>query len=155
MIGKGLGGIDSAKMKKYLLLNVPYIIIFIILLTVIPALPLNALPFDIPVPDVVIAIIGAVLIRIVVYFRGKNAKKYRKDIEYGSARWGNEKDIKPYIDPTPERNIILTQTECLTMESRPKMVKYARNKNVLVIGGSGSGKTRFFVKPSAPVRAAI
>ena len=148
MIGKGIGGMDSAKMKKYLLLNMPYIIIFIILLTVIPTLPLDALPFDIPVPDVVIAFIAAVIIRIVVYFRGKNAKKYRKDIEYGSARWGTEKDIKPYIDPKPEQNIILTQTESLTMESRPKQVKYARNKNVLVIGGSGSGKTRFFVKPN-------
>jgi len=148
MMGKGIGGIDSTKMKKYLLLNMPYIIIFIILLTVIPTLPLGALPIDIPVPDVVIALVGAVLIRVVVYFRGKNAKKYRKDIEYGSARWGTEKDIKPYIDPKPERNIILTQTESLTMESRPKMVKYARNKNVLVIGGSGSGKTRFFVKPN-------
>ena len=147
-MGKGIGGIDSTKMKKYLLLNMPYIIIFIILLTVIPTLPLDALPFDIPVPDMVIALVGAVLIRVVVYFRGKNAKKYRKDIEYGSARWGTEKDIKPYIDPKPERNIILTQTESLTMESRPKMVKYARNKNVLIIGGSGSGKTRFFVKPN-------
>ena len=88
MIGKDLGGIDSAKVKKYLLLNMPYIIIFIILMTVIPTLPLDALPFDIPVPDVVVAIVGAVLIRVVVYFRGKNAKKYRKDIEYGSARWG-------------------------------------------------------------------
>jgi len=84
----------------------------------------------------------------VVYFRGKNAKKYRKNIEYGSARWGTEKDIKPYIDPKPENNIVLTQTESLTMNSRPKPVKYARNKNVLVIGGSGSGKTRFFVKPN-------
>jgi len=126
----------------------PYIIIFVIIMVVIPQLPLDSLPFDIPVPDVVIAIIAAVLIRVVVYFRGKNAKKYRKDIEYGSARWGTEKDIKPYIDPKPEQNVILTATESLTMNSRPKPVKYARNKNVLVIGGSGSGKTRFFVKPN-------
>jgi len=83
-----------------------------------------------------------------VYFKGKNAKKYRHDVEYGSARWGRPEDIRPYIDPVPENNIILTATESLTMNSRPKPVKYARNKNVLVIGGSGSGKTRFFVKPN-------
>jgi len=117
-------------------------------MTVIPQLPLDGLPFEIPVPDMVIALVGAVIIRVVVYFKGKNAKKYRKDMEYGSARWGTEKDIKPYIDPNPKNNIILTQTESLTMNSRPKPVKYARNKNVLVIGGSGSGKTRFFVKPN-------
>jgi len=117
-------------------------------MTIIPQLPLDALPFDIPVPDVVIALVGAALIRVVVYFKGKNAKKYRKDMEYGSARWGTEKDIKPYIDQNPKNNIILTQTESITMNSRPKPVKYARNKNVLVIGGSGSGKTRFFVKPN-------
>ena len=133
----------------------PYVIIFIIALTVIPQLPLDDLPFCIPVPDFVIALAVAAIIRVVVYVKGKNAKKYRKNVEYGSARWGNEKDIKPYIDPNPKNNIILTQTESLTMNSRPKPVKYARNKNVLVIGGSGSGKTRFFVKPSAPVRAAI
>ena len=126
----------------------PYVIIFIIILTIIPQLPLDALPFDMPVPDFVLAAIAAVVIRVVVYFKGKNAKKYRKDVEYGSARWGTEKDIKPYIDPNPKNNIILTQTESLTMNSRPKPVKYARNKNVLVIGGSGSGKTRFFVKPN-------
>ena len=126
----------------------PYVIIFIIALIIIPTLPLDALPFEIPVPDFMLALAVATIIRVVVYFRGKNAKKYRKDIEYGSARWGNEKDIKPYIDPNPKNNIILTQTESLTMNSRPKPVKYARNKNVLVIGGSGSGKTRFFVKPN-------
>jgi len=129
-------------------MNMPYVIIFIIALTVIPTLPLDALPFEISVPDFVIALVVAVIIRLVVYVKGKNAKKYRKDMEYGSARWGTEKDIKPYIDPNPKNNIILTQTESLTMNSRPKPVKYARNKNVLVIGGSGSGKTRFFVKPN-------
>jgi type IV secretion system protein VirD4 len=126
----------------------PYVIILIIVMTVIPQLPLDALPFDIPVPDAVIALLVTAIIRLVVYFKGKNAKKWRKDVEYGSARWGTEKDIKPYIDPNPKNNIILTQTESLTMNSRPKPVKYARNKNVLVIGGSGSGKTRFFVKPN-------
>jgi type IV secretion system protein VirD4 len=98
--------------------------------------------------DLFIGLCGAALIFVFVYFKGKNAKKYRKDVEYGSARWGTEKDIKPYVDPKPENNIILTATESLTMNSRPSSPKYARNKNVLVIGGSGSGKTRFFCKPN-------
>ena len=98
--------------------------------------------------DLLIGIAGALLIRLAVYVKGKNAKKYRKGMEYGSARWGGPKDIAPYIDPVFENNIPLTQTERLTMNSRPKQPKYARNKNILVIGGSGSGKPRFFVKPS-------
>ena len=98
--------------------------------------------------DLCIGVAGAVLMRLVVYVKGRNAKKYRKGMEYGSARWGTAADIKPYIDPVFDNNIILTQTERLTMSSRPKQPKYARNKNVLVIGGSGSGKTRFFVKPN-------
>ena len=98
--------------------------------------------------DLLIGIAGAVIVRLAVYMKGRNAKKYRKGMEYGSARWGNAEDIKPYIDPTFENNVLLTQTERLTMSSRPKQPKYARNKNILVIGGSGSGKTRFFVKPN-------
>ena len=98
--------------------------------------------------DLLIGMAGAVIVRLVVYFKGKNAKKYRKGMEYGSARWGGAEDIKPYVDPVFENNVLLTQTERLTMNSRPKQPKYARNKNILVIGGSGSGKTRFFVKPS-------
>ena len=98
--------------------------------------------------DMLIGIAGAILIRLIVYTKGKNAKKYRKGVEYGSARWGNAEDIKPYIDPVFANNILLTQTERLMMSSRPKQPKYARNKNILVIGGSGSGKTRFFVKPN-------
>ena len=98
--------------------------------------------------DICIGILGAILVRLAVYVKGKNAKKYRKGIEYGSARWGTAADIAPYIDPVPDWNIPLTRTESLTMTSRPKQPKYARNKNILVIGGSGSGKTRFFVKPS-------
>ena len=98
--------------------------------------------------DLLAGVAGAVLIRLIVYFKGKNAKKYRKNVEYGSARWGNAEDIKPYVAPVFENNILLTQTERLMMSSRPKQPKYARNKNVLVIGGSGSGKTRFFVKPN-------
>ena len=98
--------------------------------------------------DICVGILGAILVRLAVYVKGKNAKKYRRGTEYGSARWGGADDIKPYTDPVFENNIPLTQTERLTMNSRPKQPKYARNKNILVIGGSGSGKTRFFVKPS-------
>ena len=98
--------------------------------------------------DICVGVLGAVLVRLAVYVKGKNAKKYRKGIEYGSARWGTAADIAPYIDPVPDWNIPLTRTESLTMTSRPKDPKTARNKNILVIGGSGSGKTRFFVKPS-------
>ena len=87
-------------------------------------------------------------LRLAVYLKGKNAKKYRHNMEYGSARWGTHEDIAPYIDPVFQNNVILTQTERLTMSSRPKNPKYARNKNVLVIGGSGSGKTRFWLKPN-------
>lgn len=88
------------------------------------------------------------VVKFVIIYRTKNARKYRLGVEYGSARWGTEKDIRPYADPEFENNIILTETESLTMSSRPKNPKYARNKNILVIGGSGSGKTRFFVKPN-------
>ena len=98
--------------------------------------------------DICVGILGTILVRLAVYVKGKNAKKYRKGIEYGSARWGTAADIAPYIDPVPDWNIPLTRTESLTMTSRPKDPKTARNKNILVIGGSGSGKTRFFVKPS-------
>ena len=98
--------------------------------------------------DLLIGIIGAVIIRLVVYVKSKNAKKYRKNVEYGSARWGNKKDIAPYMSADPWDNIILTQTEGLMMSGRPKNPTYARNKNVLVVGGSGSGKTRFFIKPN-------
>ena len=98
--------------------------------------------------DLLAGIAGAVIVQLAVYAKGKNARKYRKGIEYGSARWGTAVDIAPYVDPVADWNIPLTQTEKLTMSSRPKNPKYARNKNILVIGGSGSGKTRFFVKPS-------
>ncbi len=97
--------------------------------------------------DLLVGIAAAAIIRLAVYFKGKNAKKFRKNLEYGSARWGTRGDIAPFMDPVFENNIILTQTESLMMSNRPKDPKNARNKNVLVIGGSGSGKTRFFVKP--------
>ena len=98
--------------------------------------------------DLLLGVAGAALVRLAVYLKAKNAKKYRRGVEYGSARWGRPEDIAPYIDPVPDWNIPLTRTESLTMTSRPKDPKTARNKNILVVGGSGSGKTRFFVKPS-------
>ena len=107
----------------------------------------NPLPSFSP-KDLLIGIVGGVALRLVVYFKAKNAKKFRQGVEYGSARWGNAKDIEPYVDPVFENNVILTETERLMMSGRPKQPKYARNKNILVIGGSGSGKTRFFVKPN-------
>ncbi len=109
--------------------------------------------FSSPLPsfhllDLLIGVVGAVILRLVVHFRGKNAKKYRLGMEYGSARWGTPADIAPFVDEDFFNNIPITQTERITMSSRPKQPKYARNKNILVIGGSGSGKTRFFCKPS-------
>lgn len=155
--------------KKLLILNLPYVVVWYVidkiawLYRMVDATEIgmklygvmlhfshafsNILPSFHPV-DLLIGFAGAALFRAVVYFKGKNKKKYRQGMEYGSARWGTAEDIKPYIDPVPENNIILTATEKLTMNSRPKAPKYARNKNVLVIGGSGSGKTRFFVKPN-------
>ena len=107
----------------------------------------NPLPSFHPV-DLLIGLSAGVLLKLAVYVKGKNRKKFRQGEEYGSARWGKPEDIKPYMDPEFSNNVILTQTEYLTMNSRPKQPKYARNKNILVIGGSGSGKTRFFVKPN-------
>lgn len=155
--------------KKHLLPYIPYVIIFYVvnktvwlfrhcvgdsLLTRVSVLFENyTMAFSRPLPsfnlyDLGIGAGAAVLVWAIIYFRRKNAKKFRQGEEYGSARWGNEKDIAPYIDPVFENNVILTQTERLMMSSRPKDPKYARNKNVLIIGGSGSGKTRFYVKPN-------
>ena len=157
------------EVKKMLLLNVPYLV-FVYLFDKIgqavrlaPGADLSGKLFSLwdgftaafssfapslHPADLLIGIAGAAVIRLAVYLKGRNAKKYRKGMEYGSARWGNAQDIKPYIDPVFENNVLLTQTERLTINSRPKQPKYARNKNILVIGGSGSGKTRFFVKPN-------
>ena len=109
--------------------------------------------FQNPIPsfypkDILIGIAGGAAFRMVVFYKAKNAKKFRQGAEYGSARWGTAKDIEPYVDPVFENNLLLTQTERLMMSGRPKQPKYARNKNVLVIGGSGSGKTRFYLKPN-------
>ena len=109
--------------------------------------------FSPPIPslhpfDLLTGTVTAALLRAAVYLKGKNARKYRKNREYGSARWGTREDIAPYIDPVFQKNVILTQTERLTMNNRPRDPQTARNKNVLVVGGSGSGKTRFFIKPN-------
>ena len=157
------------EIKKLLILNLPYLLFVYLFDKVGAAIRLSpgadasqkllqlgtgfAAAFSSIAPsfhpaDLLIGIAGAVIVRLAVYFKGKNAKKYRKGMEYGSARWGGAEDIKPYVDPVFENNVLLTQTERLTMNSRPKQPKYARNKNILVIGGSGSGKTRFFVKPN-------
>ena len=157
------------KLKKYLLPNLPYLFFVYLFDKLCQAVRLAPGPdvsekllhigqgfqtaFASSAPsfhalDICVGILGAILVRLAVYVKGKNAKKYRKGIEYGSARWGTAADIAPYMDKDFFQNIPMTQTERITMASRPKQPKYARNKNILVIGGSGSGKTRFFVKPS-------
>ena len=159
---------QKINVKKMVILNIPYVIFFYLsekvawlyrhcigdsIVEKLGVVFLNFnLAFQNPFPsfhiyDIAAGIICAVALKLFVYYKGKNAKKYRQGVEYGSARWGTAKDIEPFIDPVFEKNIILTQTERLTMNSRPKQPKYARNKNVIVIGGSGSGKTRFYVKP--------
>lgn len=157
------------KAKKLILTNLPYVLVglactnlgeawrmaeggdasekLLSLIGTIPAAFGNPLP-SFNALDLCVGLICGLLLRFAVYMKGKNAKKYRHNIEYGAARWGSAEDIRPYIDPKFQNNIILTQTERLTMNSRPKNAKTARNKNVLIVGGSGSGKTRFFVKPS-------
>ena len=157
------------EVKKLILLNLPYLLFIYLFGKVGQAFRLahgidlsakllhigqgftasfsSAAPSFHPV-DLLIGIAGAVIIRLVVYSKQKNAKKYRKGMEYGTARWGTPADIKPFIDPVFENNVLLTQTERLMMSNRPKDPKNARNKNILVIGGSGSGKTRFFAKPN-------
>ena len=155
--------------KKFLLPNIPYVFIALFATKLGQALRLapgmdfsgkalhlmegfaaafqSALPSFHPI-DLCVGVAAALLIRLALYVKGKNAKKFRKNLEYGSARWGKPEDIAPYVDPKFENNVILTQTERLMMSNRPKDPKTARNKNVLVVGGSGSGKTRFFIKPN-------
>lgn len=113
----------------------------------------NTVLSDNPLPslnptDLLIGVTGALIVKAIIYFKGKSAKKYRKGVEYGSARWGNATDWKPFIDSDFQKNVILTDTEHLMMESRPPNIRHARNKNILVIGGSGCGKTYGFVKPN-------
>ena len=160
------GGMDT---KKLVLLNLPYIFVgyfcdkvawlwrvaegtnasdkMMAVMNRFDKLFANPLPSFHP-RDLLIGVAGGIALRLVVYYKAKNAKKFRQSVEYGSARWGNAKDIEPYMDSVFENNVLLTQTERLMMSGRPKEPKYARNKNILVIGGSGSGKTRFFVKPN-------
>lgn len=163
------GKMQSADVKKLILLNFPYIIAFYMVEkaawlyrhcngdTIVDRLMVLFMNFGLAYKsylpsfhpfDLMVGLIGAAALKAVIYFKGKNAKKYRQGEEYGSARWGNAKDIEPFIDPVFENNVLLTQTERLMMSGRPKHPKYARNKNVIVIGGSGSGKTRFFIKPN-------
>ena len=162
---------NSRQFKKQLLLNSPYLVLGLLATNLgeawrmaagvnvsekIQSMVLDnmlAAAFANPAPsfypsDFFVGLIFSVAVRIAVYLKGKNTKKYRHNVEYGSARWGNRADIEPFEDPVFENNIILSQSERITMSSRPKIPKYARNKNVLVVGGSGSGKTRFFIKPN-------
>ena len=160
--------IDTDALKKQVILHLPYLLFLLVFAKLGEAVRLApgtdasqkllglsegfSLAFQSMWPgaalDWLVGLCGAVLVRLAVYFKGKDAKKYRKNVEYGSARWGNKTDIAPFMDPKPENNIILTQTEGLMMSGRPKNPAHARNKNVLVVGGSGSGKTRFFIKPN-------
>ena len=156
------------KIRKYILPNLPYLLILWVFLKVgtayrlaagasfvekligmAPALSMAFADFapELNPFDWLIGIVGAVAIRLLIYFKSKNAQKYRRDAEYGSARWGTEKDIKPFVDPKFENNVILTETELLTMNTRPKNPANARNLNCCVIGSSGSGKTRFWLTP--------
>jgi type IV secretion system protein VirD4 len=157
------------KIKRYILPNLPYVFLFWFfdkcgesyrlsqgsdaLKKLIGAVANLDAALSGPLPsfdpfDMLVGLIGAAAICCTVLYKKKNAKKWRKDIEYGSARWGGKKDIEPYIDPKPENNVILTATESLMLNGRPKNPKYARNKNILIVGGSGSGKTRFWLKPN-------
>ena len=160
--------IDAETMKKQVILHLPYVLFLLVFAKLGEAVRLApgadasqkllglsegfALAFQSMWPgaamDWLIGLCGAAIMRLAVYLRGKDAKKYRKNVEYGSARWGNKADIAPFMDPKPENNIILTQSEGLMLNGRPKNPANARNKNVLVVGGSGSGKTRFFIKPN-------
>ncbi|WP_142426133.1 VirD4-like conjugal transfer protein, CD1115 family [Enterococcus faecalis] len=153
--------------KKFVLENLPYLLFFyignifashvnsyvggdIIDRILVAFSQIDTLKYipSLKIKNLIPSLILSVVIKLILIQKKKNAKKFREGREYGSARWGNEKDIEPYIDKKFENNVLLTQTERLTMNNRPKNPKYARNKNVLVIGGSGSGKTRFFVKPN-------
>ena len=166
---EGAGTMKQVNVKKLILPNIPYVFIALLATKVSEAVRLapgsdasakllnimtglntafhSLVPSFHPI-DLCVGVAAAIAIRLAVYIKGKNAKKFRKNLEYGSARWGTAEDIKPYVDPAFENNIILTQTERLTMNSRPKDPKTARNKNVLIVGGSGSGKTRFWLKPN-------
>ena len=160
---------QNIPMKRVVILSIPYLIIFYLADkcfwlyrhcigdSMIEKIGVMLMNFQLAITnwlpsfhmqDLLGGLVTAFIFRLILYYKVKNAKKFRHGEEYGSARWGNQKDIEPFVDPIFENNIILTETERLTMNSRPKAPKYARNKNVIVIGGSGSGKTRFYVKPN-------
>lgn len=162
---------STKKLKKLLILNLPYVIIGLLATNLgemwrmavgtnmsekVQSIVLDGLimkAFSNPLPsihpvDLLVGIVVGAVLRLAVYLKGKNAKKFRHNVEYGSARWGTHADIEPFEDPTFANNVILSQTERITMNSRPSQPKYARNKNVLIVGGSGSGKTRFWLKPN-------
>lgn len=159
--------IDAETLKKQVILHLPYVLFLLVFAKLGEAVRLApgadasqkllglsegfALAFQSMWPgaamDWLIGLCGAAIMRLAVYLRGKDAKKYRKNVEYGSARWGNKADIAPFMDPKPENNIILTQSEGLMLNGRPKNPANARNKNVLVVGGSGSGKRAFSSSP--------
>ena len=160
---------SQKEIKRLILLNVPYLVLGLLATNLGEAWRLaegtdisakllaffsaigpafaNPLPSFHPI-DLLVGLVAGSAIRIVVYLKGKNAKKYRHNMEYGSARWGTAKDIEPFMAPKFEDNIILTKTERLMLSNRPADPKNARNKNVLIVGGSGSGKTRFWLKPN-------
>ena len=160
--------IDTVTLKKQVILHLPYLLFLLVFAKLGQTVRLApgadasqkllglsegfTLAFQSMWPgaalDWLVGLCGAVIMRLAVYLKGKDAKKYRKNVEYGSARWGSKTDIAPFMDQKPENNIILTQSEGLMMSGRPKNPANARNKNVLVVGGSGSGKTRFFIKPN-------
>ena len=160
--------IDTVTLKKQVILHLPYLLFLLVFAKLGQTVRLApgadasqkllglsegfTLAFQSMCPAAalhcLVALCGAVIMRLAVYLKGKDAKKYRKNVEYGSARWGSKTDIAPFMDQKPENNIILTQSEGLMMSGRPKNPANARNKNVLVVGGSGSGKTRFFIKPN-------
>lgn len=163
------GKLQGTNLKKVVVMNFPFLIVFYVAdkaawlyrhcvgasaVVKLGVMLMNfQLAFTKPMPSLVLTDLAwgvgtAVMLKAVLVYRSKNAKKFRHGEEYGSARWGTPKDIEPFIDPVFENNVLLTQTERLTMNSRPKQPKYARNKNVIIIGGSGSGKTRFYVKPN-------
>ena len=161
--------VDTKRLKKIMILSLPYVIFGLIYTNIGEAWRLAegtdysakvlaffttiGIAFGNPLPsfyptDMLVGIIAGAALRLAVFLKSQNKKNYKHNVEYGSARWGGPKDIEPFMDPVFENNVILTRTERLMMSNRPKNPANARNKNVLIVGGSGSGKTRFWIKPN-------